>query len=178
MIFQGLKARVFDPLQPYGSKWLRELPHVLWGLRMQKSRATGFTPFFLVYGSEAVIPTDLVYGTPRIQHYDEGEAEKTCLLDVDSIEEHRVLVAMQHARYEQQLRRYHDKNVQGRDLNIGDLVLRRIQSPEGSHKLSSPWEGPFVNSQVIRPGMYRLRRDDGADVPNPWNIEHLRRFYP
>ena len=103
MILQGLKARVFDPLQPYGSRWLRELPHVLWGLRTQKSRATGFTLFFLVYGSEVVLPTDLVYGAPRVQHYDEGEAEKTRLLDVDSIEKHRMVAAMQHARYEQQL---------------------------------------------------------------------------
>ena len=65
------------------------------------SSSTGFTPFFLVYGSEAILPTDLVYGAPHIQHYDEGEAERTRLLDVDSIEEHRMVVAMQHARYEQ-----------------------------------------------------------------------------
>ena len=85
-----------------------------------------------------------------------------------------MVVAMQHALYEQQLRRYHDKNVQERDFNIGDLVLRKIQSSEGMHNLSSPWEGPFVASQVIRPGTYRLQRDDGTYVLNPWNIEHLR----
>jgi len=33
------------------------------------------------------------------------------------------MAALQHARYEQQLRRYHDKNVQQRDFNDGDLVL-------------------------------------------------------
>ena len=33
-------------------------------------------------------------------------------------------------------------------------------------------------SSVVVPGTYRLQREDGTDVGNPWNIEHLRRFYP
>jgi hypothetical protein len=35
---------------------------VVWSLRTTPSRATGFTPFFLVYGAEAILPTDLEYG--------------------------------------------------------------------------------------------------------------------
>ena len=94
------------------------------------------------------------------------------------MEEHRLAASIQHARYEQQLRRYHDKNVRQRDFNIGDLVLRRIQKTEGLHKLSSPWEGPFIVTRVIRPGTYKLMREDGVEIPNVWNIEHLIRFYP
>jgi hypothetical protein len=44
----------------------------VWSLRTTPSRATGFTPFFLVYGAEAVLPTDLEYGLPRVKGYDEG----------------------------------------------------------------------------------------------------------
>jgi hypothetical protein len=44
----------------------------MWSLRTTPSRATGFTPFFLIYGAEAVLPTDLEYGSPRVQGYDEG----------------------------------------------------------------------------------------------------------
>jgi hypothetical protein len=35
------------------------------------SRATGFSPFFLVYGAEAILPTDLEYGSPRAEAYDD-----------------------------------------------------------------------------------------------------------
>ena len=35
------------------------------------SRATGFTPFFLVYDAEAMLPTDLEYGSPRLKAYQE-----------------------------------------------------------------------------------------------------------
>jgi hypothetical protein len=41
-------------------------------LRTTLSRATRFTPFFLVHGAEAILPMDLEYGLPRIRSYDEG----------------------------------------------------------------------------------------------------------
>ena len=131
---------------------------------------------FMVYGSEAILSTDIAFGAPHTQNYDEGEAETTRRIDLNSAEEHRLTAALQHALYEQQLHCCLDKNVQQRDFNVGDLVLRRVQTPGG--KLTSPWEGPFIVSCVVVPGIYRLQREDGTDVGNPWNIEHLLRFYP
>jgi hypothetical protein len=173
LILQGLKARIFDPIEKYGAKWLQELPRVVCGLRTQRRRATGYSPFFMVYGSKVVLPSDIVFVAPRIQNYDENEAEETRCTDINSAEEHRLTAFIQHARYEQQLRHYHDSNVHERDFNVGDLVLRRIQSTTGAHKLSSPWD-----SGIVVPGKYHLQRPDGTDVGNSWNIEHLRRFYP
>jgi transposase InsO family protein len=76
MILQGLKPRIFNRLNKSSRKWLQELPSVIWNLRTNPSRATGFTPFFLVYGAEAVLPTDLEYGSPRIKYYDEGANQR------------------------------------------------------------------------------------------------------
>jgi hypothetical protein len=130
-----------------------------------------------VYGSKAVLPTDVAFVAPRIQHYEEGTTEEMRNVDLDSIEEHRVAALMRHTRYEQQLRRYHDCNVRERFFNVGDLVLHRIQSTKGMYKLSVPWEGPFIMMEVISPSTYRLQWADSQGVPNIWNIEHLRRFY-
>ena len=80
----------------------------------------------MVYGSEAVLPSGIAFGAPRTQNYDENEAEATQCTDIDSAEEHRLTASIQHERYEQQLGRYHDRNVHERDFNVGDLVLRRI----------------------------------------------------
>ena len=124
LILQGLIARIFDPIKKYGSKWIQELPRVVWGLRTQRSRATGYSPFFMVYGFEVVLPTDIAFGAPHTQNYNQDEAETTPQTDLDSAEEHRLTTALQHAWYNQQLWRYHDKNVQERDFNAGDLVLR------------------------------------------------------
>ena len=71
MILQGLKPRIYNDLNKFGKRWLKELPSVVWSLRTMPSRATGFTPFFLVYGAEAVLPTDLEYGSPRTRAYND-----------------------------------------------------------------------------------------------------------
>ena len=65
----------------------------------------------MVYGSEAILPTEIAFGAPHTQNYDEGEAETTRQIDLDLAEEHHLMAALQHVRYEQHLRRYHDKNV-------------------------------------------------------------------
>jgi hypothetical protein len=56
-----------------------------------------------VYGPEAVLPTDLPFGAPRIQHYEEGTAEETRKVNLDSIEEHRVAALMRLTWHKQQL---------------------------------------------------------------------------
>jgi transposase InsO family protein len=114
LILAGLKPRLYEELENYGSKWIEELPKVVWGLRTQVSRATGYLSFFLVYESETVLPADLIYTSPKIEQYDEGEAEHT--RNLDSTEEVRVNATLQSARYLQGLRHHYDKNTQSRTL--------------------------------------------------------------
>jgi hypothetical protein len=151
MVLQALKDRIFDNASNYATRWLAELPHVIWGLRTQVSSATGFSPFFLVYGSEAILPTNVAFGAPRIQLYEEGEAEQTRRINLDNLEEQRLAAIMRQARQDQQLQRYHDRNARETSFNIGDLVLRRIQKTDDMHKLSAPWEGPLIVTEVINP---------------------------
>jgi hypothetical protein len=81
-------------------------------------------------------------------------------------------------RYQQGLHRYHSCHVWARTLEVGDLVLRRILSREVLHKLSPMWEGPFKVMHIARPGFALLETAEGVPVGNPWNIAHLRKFYP
>jgi transposase InsO family protein len=66
MILQGLKPRIFKRLDKFRARWVAELPSVLWSLCIMPSRAMGFMPFFMVHGSEAVLPTDIDYGSPWV----------------------------------------------------------------------------------------------------------------
>ena len=70
MVLQGLKPRIFDRLNKYAGRWVAEVPAILWSLRMTLNRSTGFTPFFLAYGAEVVLPSDLDYGAPRVKAFD------------------------------------------------------------------------------------------------------------
>ena len=136
MILDGFKARLYDPVKQYGSNWVEEIQHVLSGLRTQPNRGTSFTPFFMVYGSEAILPTDIEHGAPRIQYYDEAEAEASWRTDLDSKEEANVFAVMRHTQYEQQLRHFHDCKVKRRDFTVGTMVLRQRQ--DSHSKLQSP----------------------------------------
>ena len=53
--------------------------------------------------------------------------------------------------------RYHSRRVRDRAFNVGNLVLRLVQSNKDRHKLSPPWEGPYVIAEVLRLGAYKLK---------------------
>jgi hypothetical protein len=177
MVLDALKKRLHDAANSKGGKWIKELPNALWGLRTQPFKPTGQSPYFMVYGSEAILPADVVWNSLAVEHYDEGVSEDSIRVDIDSLEEARCAALGQSARYLKGIRRYHDCNVKECSFNVGDLVLRRIQNTEGLHKLSSPWEGPFIVAKVIGPGSYRLQTLEGEDVNNLWNADQLCRFY-
>jgi hypothetical protein len=82
---------------------------------------------------------DLTFGAPRLTFESIAEAEANKVEDVDILEEECLNVVIQSARYQQTLRRYHDKAVQHRSFTVGDQVLRRVLTGEGRHKLSPPW---------------------------------------
>jgi hypothetical protein len=177
MVLDALKKRLHDAANSKGGKWIKELTNVLWGLRTQPSKPTGQSPYFLVYGSEAILPADVMWVSPAIEQYNEGISEDSKRVDIDRLEEARCAALVQSARYLEGIRRYHDRSVKERSFNVGDLILRRIQNTEGLHKLSSPWEGPFTVAKVTGPGSYHLKTLEGEDVNNSWNIDQLCRFY-
>ena len=92
----------------------------------------------MVYGSEAVLPTDLDYGAPKIRACDEQGAEASHQDAMDQLDEARDIALLRSAKYQQALRWYHGQQVRDRAFNIGDLVLRLLQSNKDRHKLSPP----------------------------------------
>ena len=53
-----------------------------------------------------------------------------------------------------------------RAFNVEDLVLRLLQSNKDRHKLSPPWEGPYIIAEVLWPGAYKLKTIDGEAFTN------------
>ncbi|XP_073368001.1 uncharacterized protein [Aegilops tauschii subsp. strangulata] len=182
------QPRLVELLIRSPGSWLDELPAVLWSLRTTPNRSTGFTPFILVYGAEAVIPTDVEFDSPRVTMYTKVEAKEAREDGVDLLEEARLLALSRSAIYQQGLRHYHSKKIMPLAFREGDLVLRLVQKQTGQHKLSSPWEGPFIVSKALcdRNAYYLIdarksnkRKRDTAyeETIRPWNAELLRPFY-
>jgi transposase InsO family protein len=138
MILQGLKPRVYNDLNKFGKRWIKELPSVVWSLRTTPSRATGFSPFFLVYGAEAILSTDLEYGSPRTKAYDDQSNQTNREDSMNQLEEAWDVALLHSAGYQQSLRRYHARRVRPQDFQMGDLVLQLRQDARGHHKLTPP----------------------------------------
>ena len=151
-----------DLLHRAAGTWVEELPAVLWSIRTTTNRSTGFTPFFLVYGAEAVLSTDMIHDSPRVATYVEEDVEEARQDGLDILEEERELALQQSAIHQQDLRRYQSCRVRNRSFREGDLVRRLAQSRQ--HKLSPPWEGPFVISKALKNGSYYLLEIGRAHV--------------
>ena len=68
--------------------------------------------------------------------------------DVDRAEEECLITCIHTAKYLEGLWRYYNRNIKGHSFAVDDLVLRRKQKTKGMHKLSSPWEGPYIVKEV------------------------------
>jgi hypothetical protein len=123
MILQGLKPRIFDRLKPYAGKWVKELPSVVWALRTTPSWAMGHTPFSLVYGSKAMLPTEVEHKSFHVQHFNEEQLDDSRIDKLTRLDELRKGVVIQSAKHQQAMRRYHAWNVRSRNIQVGDFVL-------------------------------------------------------
>jgi hypothetical protein len=61
MILDALKKSLYRENKKAPDRWLKELPAVVWGLRTQPSQNMGTSPYFMVYGAEAVLPADITF---------------------------------------------------------------------------------------------------------------------
>ena len=139
----------------------------------------------MVYGAEAVLPSDIRHDSPCVAAYVEADNEKAPQDALDLLDEERDLAAARLAIYQQDLHRYHSRRVKTRTFQEDDLVVWLIQDQTDMHKLSPPWEGPFVVSKNLNNGSYYLidvryhkdSRTSEEETRRPWNIAQLRPYY-
>jgi hypothetical protein len=166
-----MKTRMFHDLEARDRNWHKELSSVLWVLQTNMNRATRDMPFNLVYGADAVLPSEIYLESARVAHFDlecQAEAKE---LDSILLEERCNMTLIIVRKYQESLKKYYNKSVVQRELSIGDFVLKKDIRTRDKHKFSSPWEGPFVIVEVAALGAYVLAEVDGAMLPNTWNID-------
>jgi len=78
----------------------------------------------MVYGTEAVLPSDVVFGSPRVKHFDQPSADLSRELKINCTEEKRLISCLRTAKYLEAIRRYHNRNVKDHSFVVGDLVLK------------------------------------------------------
>jgi hypothetical protein len=173
-IMTGIMKLIFN--QPRG-KWLDELIKVVWSHNTTISRSTGFTPFKILFGDEAITLEEAKAGSIRIVASAEDEAEVDYSVEKDAIEGIRLQDVENINKYQAETIKWHDRKVRLKNIEPGHLVLQRVANPETVGKLQLKWEGPFLVLSSSRPGSYRLKDMDDNDIPRSWNADELRRYY-
>ncbi|KAL0413473.1 UNVERIFIED_CONTAM: hypothetical protein Sradi_1549000 [Sesamum radiatum] len=166
ILVQGIKRR----LERVGGNWTEELTSVLWAYRTTPRGSTRENPFSLVYGLEAIIPAEL--GTPshRILNFSEDNNKDLLKENLDLIEELREKAFIRTQRYKNTMINSYNKRVKARSFQVGDLVLRRVDTLKPVIKLDPTWEGPYKIMGIIGRGAYELEDLEGRPLPRPWNI--------
>ena len=112
-----------------------------------------------MYGEEAVTPEEIKLKSWR------------------TIEAGKIQAAINLGKYQEVSRRWKNKEVKPREIQEGDLVLRRIPKEKQKGKMYRKWEGPFIVASMVRPEACRLRTMEGVEDPYSWNKDMLQKYY-
>jgi hypothetical protein len=174
LIFSGIKQCLFDQKK---GKWVDEFPKVSWSHNTTVSRAIGFTPFLLLFGTEAMTPEEIMNESMRVLEVKDVE-EVDQKVEKDMIELTILEAAKNIQKYQKETKAWKDKNVVRKDIKTGDLVLKRKKNWENPGKLRESWEGSYVAKETNMSGAFRLLEQTGEELSYLSNADSLRRYYP
>jgi hypothetical protein len=124
-----------------------------------------------------VLAPEIYPGSTRVTHFKAEDQAEARELHSNLLEERRNTTLINVQKYQESLKRYYNKSVIQRELNIRDLVLKKYIRTKDKHKFSLPWEGPFIIVNIATLGAYVLAEVDGGMLPNIWNANQLRKYY-
>jgi hypothetical protein len=113
---------------------------------------TRHTPFNLVYGADTVLPPEIYLESAQVAHFNEDNQAEARELDSNLLEEKHNTTLANVQKYQESLKRYYNKSVVPRELDVEDLVLKKDIRIKGKHKFSSLDEGPFIVVDIAAPG--------------------------
>ena len=106
--------------------WPEELPNDLWAYKTIARTLTRETPFRLIYGTEAVIPVEIGVTSTRWAAFSKEGNDEELRINLDCLDEVRENASSRMAKYRQKMAEYYNRRVKLRQLDIGDLVLRKV----------------------------------------------------
>lgn len=161
--------------------WDKHLSEIIFAWNTSEHRSTGYSPSFLVYGREPLLPKSLRYELCEGKVEPEkgeikGCIDRRCKLLKDAYE--RVRDNLRKAAESQ--KRSYDLRRRNVNFNVGDQVLRRnyVLSKASKHfsaSLAPKFVGPYVVHGKQGPNIYELVDKDGNDSGR-WHVKDLKPF--
>ena len=163
--------------------WCKLLDNCLLVYRMSLNRILDETPFFLIYGRDAVMPQDLlISSTLRNQRtvgsLDQAEFKanllKTLRKAYEKLDKHK-------SEGTRKMKEYYDITQKDVNFIVGDQVMLYVPAPtpDLSRKLVGYWQGPHKVVAKLDAVTYRLLIQNNHKLDyKPAHVRRLRRYEP
>ncbi|OMO94091.1 reverse transcriptase [Corchorus capsularis] len=162
--------------------WPDALPVALWAYRTSKRSPTNATPFSLVYGTEVVVPSELLVPSSRLA-IDAGLThDEMRVMELEALDGRRDKAKKHFLVYQRRISRAYDKMLRRRSFKPGDQVLRAaehvMRGAPPPHKFSEKWEGPYIVHEVHDSGYCTLLnpRNNNA-LTTPINFHYIKKYH-
>ena len=141
--------------EEFKSEWVNHVNTLTYAYNCTRSNATGFSPYYLLYGRHPLLPIDIEFGvmTPDLM-------EVVTLKYIHRLQKRLDYAFKKVADFSRKealrLKQRYDKTAKTSKLEPGDLVLVRRKDFQEKHKILDRWESdPY---EVIK------QREDGLPV--------------
>lgn len=156
------------------SRWSQYVCQLVHAYNCTKNDATGFSPYYLMFGREARLPIDLCFGiSPEggddVKHHQYVDQLKRELKSAYQ------LAMKETAKNHQRNKKQYDSRVRDQTLEEGDRVLVRNLGLPGKHKLQDKWNPlPYlVIEKLPNLPVYRVKPERGLGVVKTLHRDHL-----
>jgi hypothetical protein len=127
---------------------------------MSVNTTTGFSPFQLVYGLEAVFPIECQIPSLKlvVQLLPDTSPLEECLLYLEQLNEQRCDATLDNEAHKKKFKFQYDRSIHPQIFSESDLVLVYDQDkdPPGARNFKPMWFGPFILKEVLKKGAYCL----------------------
>ncbi|KFD62870.1 hypothetical protein M514_24910 [Trichuris suis] len=148
--------------------WDEQVPLHLFAYRTSVHSSTGITPFHAVFGHEAKLPADVMYGPPpeRMEiHAYASELRR-------NLEEAYTRARQYIGQAQKRQKELFDRKANFKPLHVRDLVWL-LDPSRASGKLYQPWTGPFKALEAVGMVNYKVQH---VDRPSAVMVVHYDRL--
>ena len=121
------------------SEWKNHIGRLVHAYNCTQNSATGFSPYFLMFGRQHHLPVDIALGLAPHTITDPNATKFVQKLREHARWAHSKAEAFQ-AKEAQRHKHSYDKKERGAALEVGDTVLVCITAFKGCHKIQDRWE--------------------------------------
>ena len=173
VLLRGLKRR----LDKAKGTWAEEVPRIVWAYHTTPQSTATETPFNLVYGSDAMIPVEIQENSPCFHNFVVEESNEERKVNLDLLDEVREKARIKAEAFRRRVEYKYSSKLRPRQFQVADLVMRKAHPYQLENKLSPKWTGPFIITEALGNGAYRLKTLEGGAIPRTWNATNLKFYF-